>query len=644
MRGFLKAFLTLCFLVILVEPVDASTEFHDQQRVIITFKDEVNENIIKEANGEINHEFENIPVASVTISESDLKELENNSKIRKIEKDVLVQTSAQIQGWANQSINVPLAWGTGYTGKGVKVAVIDSGISPHEDLVIAGGKSFVDYTTSYYDDNGHGTHVAGIIAARDNGFGINGVASEAELYAIKSFNQNGTTYLSNIIAGIDWAISNDMDIINLSLGAQVGTVAFQNMVDKAYNEGILLVAAAGNDGTGLGDTVDFPARYSSVIGVGAIDQQNSHATFSSTGPSIEVVAPGVSILSTFSNGSYASLDGTSMATPFVAGYLALLKQAYPTLTNIQLRSILIENTIDLGEPGRDQLFGYGLVQASTFKQPLFSVPASLNPAIELNINTLSLKEFLGETQQLTALVKLKDGTVLDITNEAVWESTDSSIASVFVGKVETNKIGRTIISANYGGLSTSVEIEIFDPNPPKEVVKAFSDVNSDFWAYAEITQLREKQIISGYSNNTFKPSETIRRDHVAVLFTKSILLENRFEVQNFLDVPGDHHYYEEIMKTQQAGIFSGNKGNFEPQRDLTRAQMAKVLVIAFNLEEKGEHPFTDVSKTHWSNDYISILYSNGITFGSNGKYKPEDPVTRAQFAVFLSRAFALNRN
>ena len=641
MNWYFKVFLTLYFLIAIGFEEEVSAESGIQQRVIITFKKDVNELLIEEVDGEINREFESMPVASVTLSEIGLKELENNSNISKIEKDILVRTSAQIQDWGIQSIKAPLAWGTGYTGKGVKIAVIDSGISPHEDLVIAGGQSFVDYTTSYYDDNGHGTHVAGIIAAKDNGLGIKGVASEADIYAVKAINQNGSSYLSNVIAGIDWAISNDMDIINLSLGTQVNSYAFQNIVDKAYNKGILVIAAAGNDGTGFGDTVDYPARYASVIGVGAIDQQGNHASFSSTGTSVEISAPGVSIISTYINNSYARMNGTSMAAPFVAGYFALLKQAYPELTNVQLRSILIQNTKDLGVIGLDPLFGYGLVQGSTFSLPLFSIPASANPANELNVNALSVQAFPGENHQLTALVKLKDGTIMDITKEATWTSADNQIASVFSGKVVPNKIGHTTITANYGGLSTIVAMETLNSNPVTSTID-FNDVTPDHWAYEAINQLREKQIISGYEDNTFKPKATIRRDHVAVLLSKSILLEKTIEAPNFLDVPTSYVYYNEIKKVQEAGIFSGDNGEFEPQTNLTRAQMAKVIVLAFDLKKKGDHPFSDVSKNHWSSEYISILYSNGITLGDNGKYAPEAPVTRAHFAAFLSRSFALN--
>lgn len=632
---------TFCFLFTLVQFDEVSakskTEFGELQRVIITFTEEVNETVIEEAGGAIKFTYESVPTVSITISETGLQELENHPQISKIENDLMVRTSVQLQDWGIQSINAPLAWETGYTGKGVKVAVIDTGISPHQDLIIAGGKSFVDYTTSYDDDNGHGTHVAGIIGARDNGFGIKGVSAEAELYAIKSINQDGSSYLSNIIAGIDWAIANKMDIINLSFGTQVDSFTFQSIVDKAYKHGILLVAAAGNDGTGLGDTVDYPARYPSVISVGATDQQNGHASFSSTGPSVEVVAPGVSILSTHMNSTYIRMNGTSMASPFVAGHLALLKQAYPGLTNVQLRSILVANTIDLGAPGFDPLYGYGLIQATSYTSPLFSVPATANPAVELKLNKLTLQAMPGETHQLTAQVKLRDGTIMDITNDATWTSSNELIASVLNGKVHLNSLGRVTIFASYGGLIIPAVIDIGSNSVTN--LKDFSDVNSSFWAYKEITQLRNKQIISGYQDNTFKPNLSVRRDHVAVLFSRSITLNKTYEFRQFLDVPQSYIFFEEIKKTQQAGIFSGSGGLFKPQQNLTRAEMAKILVLAFNLQGTGEHPFKDITDKHWANEYIRILYVNGITLGADGKYMPDDFVTRAQYSVFLSRAF-----
>lgn len=609
-----------------------------EQRVIITFKNEVDKKLIESENGEMNLELEHAPIAAVTILSSDLDRLKKNGEILKVEPDIIVDNSNQVQNWGIPAINIPTSWANGYTGKGVKIAIIDSGISLHDDLVISGGQSFVDYTTSYNDDNGHGTHVAGIIGSKDNLIGYKGVASDAELYAVKAFSSDGKAYLSDIFAGIDWSITNGMDIINMSLGAQVGSPAFRTILDTAYENGILFVAAAGNDGTGSGDTIDYPARYESVIAVGAVDQQKNLASFSSTGPSVELVAPGVGIHSTYLNGGYASLSGTSMAAPYVSGYLALLKQAYPTLTNVELRELLNEHTIDLGQIGRDPLYGNGLIQAIPMLTPIKNQPSTGNPAIQLTIDRMDLKGNIGDQFSLTAQVTLKDRTILNVTDDATWSIEGPSIADVEKGKILFEKAGKSTIRVTYGGQSANVNIQVLDYTPV--ILMDFTDVGPKYWAYQEISDLKIRKIISGYSDNTFQPLETVRRDHVAVLFSRSIPLEPKVQsVIDFLDVPKTYLFYNEIKQTQLAGIFSGTNGKFGPKDQLTRAQMAKILVLALNLKGQQKHPFSDISSGHWANDYISILYANGITLGTNGKYLPDQAVTRAQYAVFLYRAF-----
>ena len=227
------------------------------------------------------------------------------------------------------------------------------------------------------DDNGHGTHCAGIIAAVDNDIGVIGVAPEANLYALKILDSKGSGSSSNLIAAIDWAIntyddgidSNEIQIISMSLGSNLGDSALEEVCSEAYEHGILLVAAAGNDGdvSGTGDTADYPAAYSSVIAVAATDSNNVRASFSSTGPAMELAAPGVDILSTYwtrrSGSTYATASGTSMACPHVAGTAALVLYANPTFTNEDVRGKLAQTATDLGTSGRDTLYGFGLVNA-----------------------------------------------------------------------------------------------------------------------------------------------------------------------------------------------------------------------------------------------------------------------------------------
>jgi minor extracellular protease Epr len=173
-----------------------------------------------------------------------------------------------------------------------------------------------------------------------------------------------------------------MDIVNLSLGSTSSSSTLKQVVDKAYSQGVIVVAAAGNSGTsdGVGDNVNYPARYDSVIAVAATDSKDLRATFSSTGSTVEVAAPGVKIISTYLNNQYGYMSGTSMATPYVSGNIALLKQAFPTLSNTELRLKLQEAVVDLGSAGKDSWYGYGLIQAP-YKQEIVSEPIATEPVV-----------------------------------------------------------------------------------------------------------------------------------------------------------------------------------------------------------------------------------------------------------------------
>jgi subtilisin family serine protease len=344
--------------------VISSNSSNVEQKFIVTFKDKVDKSVIQKFKGKIKREHKHLPSLAVSLPTSEVENLKKNALVQSVEPDIQLKVTAQTMDWGVTAVEATYAWDNGYTGKGVKVAVLDTGIDTHhDDLAVAGGASFVDYTTSYDDDNGHGTHVAGIIGAKNNDIGVVGVAPDASLYAVKVLDQTGTGYLSDVISGIDWAIDNQMDIINLSMTTVVDSTALHEAVDKAYSNGLLVVAAAGNTGNaeGSGDTIQYPAKYSSVISVGAVNQNEQRASFSATGAELEVVAAGVSIKSTYLNNSYAALSGTSMAVPFVAGELALLKQQNPTAGNENLREILDTHVLDLGETGRDAVFGFGSV-------------------------------------------------------------------------------------------------------------------------------------------------------------------------------------------------------------------------------------------------------------------------------------------
>ncbi|MBC7336503.1 MAG: S8 family peptidase, partial [Clostridia bacterium] len=253
----------------------------------------------------------------------------------------------------------------------VKVAVLDTGIDlDHPDLQanIKGGINTIHPRKSPDDDNGHGTHVAGIIAAADNTVGVIGTAPKAWLYAVKVLDRRGSGYISDIIEGLDWCIRNGMQIVNMSFGTATDVPSLHEALVAAYNSGLVLVAAAGNGGP-QDDTVLYPARYEEVIAVSAVDGTDSIASWSSRGPEVELAAPGVDIYSTFRSGTYRVLSGTSMASPHVAGTAALAIASGITdandngRINDEVRERLRLTADDLGEPAKDDLYGYGLVDA-----------------------------------------------------------------------------------------------------------------------------------------------------------------------------------------------------------------------------------------------------------------------------------------
>jgi subtilisin len=262
-------------------------------------------------------------------------------------------------------IRAPEAWDAS-RGKAVKVAVLDTGIDGnHPDLKdnFKGGVSFVPTESSTMDFQGHGTHCAGTIGATFTGTGIVGVAPACYLYAVKVLDKNGSGQWSWLISGLDWVLNKKrMHVASMSLGGGGAPRALQQMCDTAFNGGVLLVAAAGNAGPGP-NTVGFPAKYDSVIAVSAIDSSNVIASFSSRGPEVELCAPGVQVLSTIPGGGYDTKSGTSMACPHVAGAAALAFGTHRYTDNKTIRRLLAWRSDNLGNPGRDELYGFGRVDA-----------------------------------------------------------------------------------------------------------------------------------------------------------------------------------------------------------------------------------------------------------------------------------------
>lgn len=230
--------------------------------------------------------------------------------------------------WGIHAVRADSAWAAS-RGEGVTVCVVDSGVDrDHPDLRenVIGGENLVASRgrvdrTDWGDSQGHGTHVAGIIAAADNGIGVVGVAPSAKIFAAKVFGRRGTAHISTIAEGVRSCLRHGAQVINMSLGGADDSRILSRAIRQALRQGVIVVAAAGNDGKK--DNVDFPGRLPGVIAVGAVDENFELAKFSDRGPEVGFVAPGVDVLSTVPDGGYASFNGTSMAVPHVSGVAAL---------------------------------------------------------------------------------------------------------------------------------------------------------------------------------------------------------------------------------------------------------------------------------------------------------------------------------
>ena len=360
----------ICITAILIMLLFPATE---AKSVIIGFNGNVDSVTIDACNITNYKHHHRINAISADIPKSTIDKIKKNKKIRYVEDDAYVHLAKKILqppqqiDWGVYRVNAPYVWDSS-TGKGVKIAILDTGINrKHPDLTVSGGINLIGTSSSkkWNDDNGHGTHVAGIIAAHNNSIGVIGVAPDAEVYAVKVLDQYGGGRISDVIEGIEWAVLNDMDIVSMSLGTTEYSQALNDSSASAYNAGILLVASAGNNGDGNLSTNDvmYPAKFESVIAISAIDQNNMAMSWSADGSEVELAAPGVGIYSTWLDGGYHSMSGTSMAAPFVSGVAALMMQNNAGASPDEVRAAMAYHAIDLGVQGRDNVYGFGLVQA-----------------------------------------------------------------------------------------------------------------------------------------------------------------------------------------------------------------------------------------------------------------------------------------
>jgi subtilisin family serine protease len=420
--------------------------------------------LVRGVGGDIRYSYWLVPAIAASIPEAAVSALQRNPNVTVIEPVIevyAVDYAVELDNtWGVKRIQVG-AVHPDYMGTNVKVAVIDSGIDyMHSDLETnyAGGWNYVDGNDDPMDDNGHGTHVAGTVAALRNSVGVVGAAPEAALYALKVLGADGGGSYDDVIAALQWAVENDIQVTNNSYGSSgdPGTLV-KNAFDNAYTAGILNVCAAGNSGNpaGRGDNIIYPARYDSCIAVAASDSKDKRASFSSTGPDVELIAPGVSINSTVPGGGYAAWSGTSMASPHVAGVAALAWAANPSLTNQELRAILQETAEELGLSANHQ--GYGLVRADLAVAAVGEVspPEPEDPVTDIAITEINAPSPVVQGDNVIVSVTVANVGNQDVTDDITVSLTyDYDSTSVVIG---TQTINDGLVAGDSVTLSFSWE-------------------------------------------------------------------------------------------------------------------------------------------------------------------------------------------
>lgn len=348
--------------------------FHPDESLLSTQEKHFSQQaLIQKAGGKFLHALSNVNGAVVMLNESQGKQLTDTARVRLIERD----QPRELAGVASTAYGVTMVQAllvADAQSANQKICIIDTGYDAgHEDLPtgshITGEVSntlthSVDLGTWYQDAYGHGTHVAGTIAALGNNVGLEGILPSGlvNLHNVKVIHNPNywRVWASDIIAGLNSCEAAGANIVNMSIAGTKSSVAEEEAMQSAYDAGMLLVAAAGNKGD---SQYFYPASYGTVIGVGAVDSNKKAWMFTQENDQIELVAPGVSVRSTIPNNGYRAWDGTSVATPHVSGVAALLWSHFPSCTNKQIRKVLTDTAEDLGDTHYDRTYGHGLVQA-----------------------------------------------------------------------------------------------------------------------------------------------------------------------------------------------------------------------------------------------------------------------------------------
>ncbi len=540
------------------------------------------------------------------------------------------------------------------TGEGVVVAVIDSGVD-HSRADLADniwkniaetdcadgidndangyiddcrGWDFTgDSAASPLPDNdpmdgfGHGTSIARIIAAADTGSGRFGIAPDAMIMPLKVIDHTGYAPVSAIVAAIGYAIDNGADIINMSISATDYDHFEAAAVAAAYDAGIVLVASAGNEHA---STPKYPASYPQVLAVSAVDSTSQASRSSNFGDWIDLAAPG---------------GYTSAATPHVAATAALVLEEHAGAHPAEIGFILTRSALDLGTPGKDDLYGYGLVDAYAALFPprlslttqIPAVVSTAKPTLVLQSSEAGMLDFDGScrSSQLSALAG-QTPIVLDALPNGTYSDCRLTVTDALDNRSNVLDIPPFTVRA---------------PLHSAAPASGFFDLH-DHWGADVIDPLVEQGILNGYGDGSIRPDASITRAEALKLVLLAFDHPVEFDVAAlpFRDVSTEAWYLPYIAAAKAKGFIAGfADGTFRPDAPITRAEALKLVSIAAAFSESISAPttaaFVDVSSDAWYFPFLTEAMSMEIVSGyADGSFRPNSAITRAEFCkiVFLS--------
>lgn len=465
--------------------------------------------------------------------------------------------------WSIVALNMPSVWASGYTGRGVRVAVIDSGVNAsHEDFsatTFAQGLNVLNRSNDVTDENGHGTIVCGVLAeTKDNGLGFAGLTPDVTVVPIKCFGKSKETSASYIVSAL-YAAADDYacDVINLSLGMTEDSAAMKQAITHAVGKGVLVVSAVGNDGTAV---YNYPAAYDSVVGVGAVDRNGAVSSFSQKNDSVYVVAPGSDIYGPSSQSAtgYAKGSGTSFSCPHAAAAAVLLKQYAKSATYLDFETILRRSVQDGGETGFDTSYGWGSLDMASFVHEMQAY----------NFSDISKK-------------------FPDLSGNWAAQNVRYSVnAGLFNGTTENS-------FSPYEDMSRAMFVTVLSRMSGQDISgygATFSDVPNGQWFSQACGWGAAKKIVAGNGDGTFSPYAEVTREQIAVFLYRYAQaagvagMTDKYALSGYTDRMSVSSWARDAMTwAVSKGYISGRTAStLAPQATAARAEVATITARFLN--------------------------------------------------------------